>query len=116
MSRDFSDREHAWLFRDDSSRRRARRLFRWREHEGDPGVPAVGPVLVGEFPVAFEIEITLRLSGQGNDKSELRPGAHHLRLEAAHPIAGAAVATQLSVDVADDTHLDLLGQECDAPQ
>ena len=67
--------------------------------------------MVGEFPVAFEIEITLRLGGQGNDESNLRPGAHHLRLEAAHPIAGAAVATDLFVHVADDADLNLLGQE-----
>src|SRR6516165_3423575 len=77
------------LSADHASRRGTRRLFRRRDHECDPGVPAIGPVLVGEFPVAFEIEIALRLSGQGNDESELRPGAHHLRLEATHPIAGA---------------------------
>src|SRR5262245_21748099 len=75
------------------SRCGARRLFRWRDHERDPGVPSVGPVLVGEFPVAFDIEITLRLDGQGNDEPELRANADHARLEAAHPIAGAAVAT-----------------------
>jgi hypothetical protein len=59
--------------------------------------------MVGEFPVAFEIEITLRLGGQGNDESELRPGAHHLRLEAAHAIARAAVAADLRVDIANGT-------------
>src|SRR5215472_3601699 len=99
------------LSRHRASRRRARRLFRRRDHEGDPGIPAIRPVLVGEFPVAFEIEVALRLSGQGNDESELRPGAHHLRLEATHPVASAGVATQLSVDIADDADLNLLGQE-----
>jgi len=39
----------------------------------------------------------LRLGGQGNDEPELRPRAHHLRLEAAHAIAGAAVAPEFSV-------------------
>ena len=92
-----------WLFRDHSSWRGARRLFRRRDHERHPGVPAIGPVLVGEFPVGFEIEITLRLSGQGNDESELRAGADDLRLEAADAIAGAAVAADLLVDIANGT-------------
>src|SRR5712691_9701084 len=46
-----------WLFRDHSFRRGARRLFGRRDHECDPGIPAVGPVLVGEFPIALEIEV-----------------------------------------------------------
>src|SRR5262249_19227352 len=91
----------AWLFRDHASRRGARRLFRRRDHECDPGVPAVGPVLAGELPVAFEIEITLRGAAQGDDVSELRADADNLRLEAADAIAGAA--TQLSVDIANGT-------------
>src|SRR5262252_5659515 len=81
----------------------ARRLLRRRDIECDPAVPAGGPVLVAEFPVAFEIEITLKLIGQGNDVSELRPRAHNRRLEAAHVVAGAGVATDLLVDVADGT-------------
>src|SRR5262249_7726935 len=93
----------AWLFRDHASRRGTRRLLRRRDHECDPGVPAVGPVLAGELPVAFEIEITLRGAAQGDDVSELRADADNLRLEAADAIAGAAVATQLSVDIADGT-------------
>ena len=99
------------LFGDHFSRCGARRLFCRRDHERDPGIPSVGPVLVGEFPIAFEIEITLRLGSQGNDESELRAGADDLRLEAADAVAGAAVATDLLVDVADDTDLELLGQE-----
>src|SRR5689334_9192502 len=72
------------LFDNYSSRRRARRLFRRRDHECDPTIPPGGPVLVDEFPLAFEVEITLRLAGQGNDEPELRSGAHDLRLEAAN--------------------------------
>src|SRR5262245_32651580 len=86
----------AWLFRDHSSRRGARRLFRRRDHEGHPGVPAIGPILRGEFLVTFDIEVTLSRGGQGNDEPELRAHTDHLGLEATHPIAGAAVATQLS--------------------
>src|SRR5215471_5087047 len=92
------------LIRDHASRCRwARPLLRRRDIECDPAVPAGGPVLVAEFPVAFEIEITLKLIAQGNDVSELRPRAHHRRLEAAHLVAGAGVATDLLVDVADGT-------------
>ena len=91
------------LLREHSPRRGAGRLFRRRDHERDPAVPAGGPVLVGEFPVAFEIEITLRLAGQGNDQPDLRPRAHDLRLEAAHAIARAAVAADLRIDIANGT-------------
>src|SRR5439155_233579 len=37
--------------------------------------------------------------------------ANHLRLEAAHAVAGAAIAPDLFVDIADETDLELLGQE-----
>src|SRR5262245_45742449 len=104
-------RSAAWLSRDHSSRRGARRLFRWRDYECDPGVPSVGPVLVGEFPVAFEIEVTLGRGGQGNDETDLRAHANHARLEAADPIAGTAVAADLLVNIADQSGLKLLGQE-----
>src|SRR5262249_875628 len=91
------------LFRDYSSRRGARRLFRRRDHERHPGVPAVGPIVMGEFPVAFEIEIALRRGAQGNDDSELRADTDDLRLEAADAIAGATVAPDLLVDIANGT-------------
>jgi len=42
-------------------------------------------------------------SAQGNDEPELRTNADHARLEAAHAIAGAAVATDLLVDIANGT-------------
>src|SRR5262245_15636802 len=99
------------LLRHHSSRRGARRLFRRRDHKCDPGVPAVRSILCGEFLVAFDVEVALRRGGQGNDEPELRAHTDHLGLEATHPIAGAAVATQLSVDVADETGLKLFGQE-----
>ena len=31
-----------------------------REHEGDPCVPAVRPIGIVEFPVSFQIKVTLR--------------------------------------------------------
>src|SRR5215831_9835095 len=102
---------HLSVIPNHSPRRGARRLFRWRDHECDPGVPAVGPVLVGEFPVAFEIEVTLHRGAHRNDESELRSRADYLRLEAADAVAGAAVASKLSVHVANDADLELLGQE-----
>src|SRR5690349_3961907 len=65
-------------------RRGARRLFRRRDCECDPGVPAIGPILRGEFLVAFEIEVTLGRGAQGNNEAELRADANHARLEATH--------------------------------
>src|SRR5262249_20518309 len=80
-------------------------------HERHPGVPAVGSVVVGEFPVAFEIDVALRRGAQGNDDSELRADADDLRLETADAIAAAAVAADLLVDLANGTDKKLLRQE-----
>ena len=99
------------LLGDHSSRCGARRLFCRRDHEGDPGVPTVRPVLVGELPVAFKIEVSLRRCAQGDNESKLRAYADDARLEAAHTIAGTAVATDLLVDVAHESGLKLFRQK-----
>jgi class 3 adenylate cyclase len=109
--KDSGSRSDAWLFRDHSSRRGACRLFRRREHEADPHVPAVGPVLRGKFFVAFDIKVTLSRGAQGNNEPDLRANANHLGLEATDPIARAAVATDLLIHVAHKSDLKLLGQE-----
>src|SRR4029453_11315515 len=80
-----------YLFCDHSSRRGARSLFRRRDRERDPGITAVRSVQRGEFLVAFDVEVTLGRGAQGNNESELRADADNLRLEAAHPVSGAAV-------------------------
>src|SRR5262249_13537671 len=104
-----TDQSQPRLLRDHASRCRwGRRLFGRRDHECDPGVPSVGPVLVGEFPVAFEIEVGLRRGAQGNNESELRTHADNLRLEAADAITGAAVAADLFVHIAHHSNLKLL--------
>ena len=59
--------------------------------------------MVGEFPVAFEIEVRLRRGAQRNDEPDLGANADYPRPEAADAIAGAAVATDLLVDIADGT-------------
>ena len=82
-----------------------------RKHERDPCVPAVRPICVVEFLVAFEIEIALGGGADGNNETDLRPNANHARLEAADPIARPAVAADLVIDIADETDLKLLGQE-----
>src|SRR5262249_54724763 len=98
------------VLRDHSSRRGARRrCCRWRDRERDPRVPAVGTVLCGKFTVVLQIEIALQVADR-KDEAELRADADHLRLEAADPIAGATVATDLLVDVAHRSDLKLLGQ------
>jgi hypothetical protein len=68
--------------------------------ECDPGIPSIGAVLRGKFLVAFDIEVTFCGGTQRNDKPDLGADADHLRLEAADSIAGAAVATDLFVNIA----------------
>src|SRR5439155_361361 len=94
-----------------SSRRGARRLLRRREHERDPGIPAIRPVCIVELPVALEVQIGPRRGADGNNEPDLRPDADHARLEASDAIAGAAVAADLIIDVAYEPDLKLLGQE-----
>src|SRR5262245_27779162 len=99
-----TDQNQPRLLRGHASRCRwGRRLFRRGDHECDPGVPSVGPVLVGKFPVAFEIEVPLRCGAQRNDEPELRANADYPRLEATDPIAGTAVAADLLVDITNST-------------
>src|SRR5258706_4228400 len=99
-----------WLFGDHSSCWVARRLFRRRDHECDPCIPAIGPVCRVELRIGFEVHIALQIA-ERDDVTDLRPDADYLRLEATYPIAGAAVATELIVDIADYADLNLLGQE-----
>jgi hypothetical protein len=76
------------LLCDHPPRRGARRLLGRRDHECDPSIPAIGPVLVGELPVAFEVEIALRRGAQGNDESELRPAWIFRQPRGGSPTAG----------------------------
>jgi hypothetical protein len=61
--------------------------------------------------VAFQIEIALQLVIDREDVAELWANADDARLEAADPIAGAAVAADLLIDVAHEANLNLLGEE-----
>src|SRR5215510_3569188 len=99
------------LFRDPRLRRCCRLLLRRRDREGEPDVPALRPVLGAEFLVALEVQIALKLGAERNDVADLRADAEHLRLEAADPVAGPAVAGELLVGVADEAELQLLGDE-----
>src|SRR5215469_11801871 len=81
-----------------------------RDRKGKPHVPAVGPMGGIEFPVGLEIEIALQVAHR-NDVADLRTDAQDAGLEAADPVAAAAVAGKLVVDVADEADLPLLGQE-----
>src|SRR5207245_1796324 len=48
---------------------------------------------------------------QGDGVTELRAGACNARLEATDPVAGAAIAARLIVEVAHQADLELLGQK-----
>src|SRR5262249_50878368 len=86
-------------------------LRRRRDHECSPYVPAVGPVLTGEFPVALEVHVALIVVADFEDVADLRSDADDTRFEAADPVATSAVAGKLLVDVSDEANLRFLGQE-----
>ncbi len=99
------------LLREHRPRRRARAARRGRRnHERDPGIPAGRPVLGTEFSIALKVEIALHVSDR-EDEAELRADAEDLGLEASDAVAGAAIATELFVHVADHAEHEFLGHE-----
>jgi hypothetical protein len=68
-------------------------------------------VLGIELPVAFEVQVALGVRVDVKHVAELRSDADRARNEVADPVARAAVAGELLVDVAHHPHLPLLGQE-----
>ena len=74
------------------------------DRERHPGVPPLRAVLGGKFLVALEVEIALHRAHR-QDESDLRPDTGDPRLEAADPVADAAVATELLVEVPDQSNL-----------
>src|SRR6195256_4828556 len=68
-------------------------------------------MLGAELLVALQVEIGLMRGAERQNVAELRPDAEDARLEASNPIAGAAVAGELLVGVADQAELHLLGEE-----
>src|SRR5262245_7447941 len=64
----------------------------------------------GKLLIGFQIEIALP-GPDREQKRELWPNANNLRLEAAHPVAGATVATNFFINVADDADRKLLRQK-----
>src|ERR1700722_1926958 len=84
---------------------------RGRDGKCQPCVPAGGPIRGAKFCVSLEIDVTLKALAEREDVAKLRPDTEHLRLEATDVIACAAVAADVLVGVAYQTHLNLLGQE-----
>ena len=64
----------------------------------------------GKLLIGFQIEIALP-GPDREQKRELWPNANNLRLEAAHPVAGATVATNFFINVAHDADRKLLRQK-----
>src|SRR5215472_14256828 len=94
---------HEWLCR-------RRRRCSGRDRETEPDVPAVWPVLVGELPVGFQVEISLQVPN-GKEVADLRPEADDARLKTADAVSGAAVTADLLIEVANNTDQKLLRQE-----
>src|SRR5262249_48177399 len=94
-------------------RRYFRRGLAWRrgrDRESKPRVPALGPVLRREFPVALQVEITLKISHR-EQVSELRADAGDARLEVAQDRGNADVGGEVVIPIADAADLKLLGDE-----
>src|SRR3954468_20181236 len=85
------------LLGDHAPLRRPRRVRRRRrDREREPGIPSVPAVLRAELLVGLEIDVALQFP-ERDDVSQLRTDAGHPGLEAADPVAGAAVARELLV-------------------
>src|SRR5262249_59277135 len=64
---------------------------------------------------AWSVDVALHVLVPLEDVADLRPAPDDARLEAANPVARAAVAAELLVDISDGTDLPLLGQELRRP-
>src|SRR3954463_14555754 len=100
------------LFRVEAPRRRRRPRcagIGGLQRISEPQGPAFRPVRRGELLVGSDAHITIEVA-HGDGVAELRAGARNARLEAAHPVSGAAVAARLVIEVAHQADLQLLGQ------
>src|SRR4029079_8001368 len=79
--------------------------LRQRDGQGEPRVPAMGPVLRVEFVVALEVQVPL-LFADLEEPPGLRSDPPDLRLEVAEGSAVAAVAGELVVDIADQSGME----------
>jgi hypothetical protein len=100
------------LLHDPCSWRRSRRFRSGRrERQCEPYVPAFRPVLVAELLVALQVGVALISFPGWKDVPDLRANPEHARLERAEPCAGAAVAGELLIGVADEADKELLAEE-----
>src|SRR5690349_725387 len=95
------------LLRDEPRLHRLMLRRRGRDRKSDPCVPAGGAVLVAELAVALEVDVALHVPDR-EQEADLRTDPEDARLEIAERRARAAVAGELLVGVADETHVNLL--------
>src|SRR4051794_33809156 len=81
----------ASVFSNDRLGRRRRSGRGRRDGEGDPGIPAEGPVFRSELSVGLQIKIALHVA-DWKQEPDLGTDANHLGLEAANTVARAGVA------------------------
>src|SRR5215467_41028 len=74
-----------------------------RDRKREPDVPAVRPVLGGELPVGFQVEISLQVP-DGKEVADLRAKTDDARLKTADAVSGPAVTADLLIEVADNTN------------
>jgi hypothetical protein len=83
---------------------------RLRDRQRHPAIPALRPVFRREFPVSFEIQVSLQGADRKNE-SNLGTNAEDARFEFPEYRRLAAVGGELLIDVADQPNMDLLGDE-----
>src|SRR5262249_2283673 len=98
------------LFAVHGRRRHSCRWRRWRDREGEPRIDARRPVAGVKLSVGFQVQVSLHVSDR-KKISNLRADADDARLEGTNPVARTPVTRTLVVDVADQSHEPLLGQE-----
>src|SRR5262249_50339812 len=79
---------------------------RGRDRESKPRVPAIGSILRREFPVALQVEITLKISHR-EQVSDLRTDPADARLEIAQDWGSADVGGEVVIPIADAADLKL---------
>src|SRR6185436_14001417 len=82
----------------------------WRYRECQPGVPAFGPVLRGEFLVCLHVDVAVHVADR-KQKADLRANAGDTRAEAAERSRRAEIVGDLLEVIAGDTELKLLGEK-----
>src|SRR5437016_4882906 len=102
------------LLMNQGGRLNGRSWRRFRNCEGKPGIPTLGPVFGAKLKIGLHAQKALLASNREN-VSQLRTDREHPRVERTEPIAGAAVTSNLVIGISNKANKELLGQELRCP-